>query len=107
MKALRTILAATVLATSPFSALNAQSPYDDCIAICNEAYQREEAHCAQIPRRLDQEYCYMAIAQDYESCSQACSSQQASAFIDDARIQRFRPVDIRVAARAAVPPARG
>ncbi|HEX8573041.1 MAG TPA: hypothetical protein VF759_09835 [Allosphingosinicella sp.] len=107
MKAFRTILAATVLATSPFSALHAQSTYDDCMAACNAVYQQEAAHCDQYPNRLDVEYCYMAINQDLESCSQACSSPQASATIDDARIQRFRPVDIRVAAQAAEFPARG
>ena len=107
MKALRTILAATVLATSPFSALHAQSSYDDCIAECGQVYQQAAAQCDQYPNRLDVEYCYMAINQDYEFCSQACSSQQASASMDDARIQRFRPVDIRVAAQTAELPARG
>lgn len=101
MRALQTILAAAVLTTSPISVLHAQSSYDDCIAECGRVYQQAAAQCDQYLNRLDVEYCYMAIAQDYESCSQACSSQQASAFSDDARIQRFRPVDIRVAARAA------
>ncbi|HEU0098861.1 MAG TPA: hypothetical protein VFQ67_08815 [Allosphingosinicella sp.] len=107
MKTLRTILAATVLATSPFSALHAQSSYDDCMAGCNAVYQQEAAHCDQYPNRLDVEYCYLAIAQDLESCSQACSGQRASAFIDDVRIQRFRPVDIRLAAQTAESPSRG
>lgn len=107
MKTLRTILAATVLATSPFSALQAQSSYDDCIAACNQVYQQEAAHCDQYPNRLDVEYCYMAIAQDYEFCSQACSNQQASVSVDNARIQRFRPVDIRVADQAPEASARG
>lgn len=106
MKALRTILAATVLATSPFGALHAQSSYDDCMASCNEVYQQEAAHCDQYPNRLDVEYCYMAIAQDLDSCSQSCSAQRASAFVDGG-IQRFRPVDIRVASQTAESPARG
>ncbi len=101
MRALRTILAATVLATSPFTALQAQSSYDDCIAECGRVYQQAAAQCDQYPNRLDVEYCYMAINQDYESCSQACSGQQAAAFTDDAGIPRFRPGDLRVAAQAA------
>ena len=107
MKTLRTILAATVLATSPFSALRAQSPYDDCIAECGRVYQQAAAQCDQYPNRLDVEYCYMAINQDYEFCSQACSNQQASVSVDDSGIQRFRPVDIRIAAQAAEFPAQG
>lgn len=107
MKALRTILAATVLATSPFSALHAQSGYDDCIANCNDVYQQEAAQCAQYGASLDGEYCYMAIAQEYQGCTDSCSGQRASAFLDDARMQRFRPVDIKVASRPAATAARG
>ena len=107
MKALPTLLAATVLATCPIGAAQAQSAYDDCIANCDQVYQQEAAQCAQYGASLDGEYCYMAIAQEYQSCTEGCSSQRASIQTDDTRLQRFRPVDIRVASRAHGPVHRG
>jgi hypothetical protein len=107
MKAFQTILASAVLATTPISAVKAQSSYEDCIVDCGVVYQQEAAHCDQYINRLDQEYCYMAISQDYSSCTDACSYQGASLSVDDARIQRFRPVDIKVAAHAAESADRG
>jgi len=100
MKALPTFVAAAVLATCPVSTAQAQSAYEDCIAYCDQVYQQEAAHCAQYGASLDAEYCYMAIAQDYQSCTQACSSQQAAVYTDDIGVQRFRPVDIKIAFRS-------
>lgn len=107
MRAISTLLAAAVLVTCPIGAAQAQSAYEDCMANCDQVYQQEAQHCAQYGASLDGEYCYMAIAQDYQGCTQACSSQQASVYTDDLGVQRFRPIDIKVAFRDNAPAHRG
>lgn len=96
MRILSSIIAATVVVTTPISVAKAQSSYGDCMAQCDQYYYQQLNHCAQYGASLQGEYCYYGAGLEWDACRQGCPPDEIALIDDGGRVQRFHPVTIRV-----------